>query len=73
MICFSIDNGSNNNVGGSYYSARQAVCKFALHHIDMVSCVHRKCQTRAGVPGEVNMTLECVTITCSKFANRVMV
>ena len=71
MICIAIDNGSANAVGGSYYSAHQAVGKFAEHHIDMVSCVHRKCQTRAGVSADVNKTLECVTITDSKF-NRVL-
>ena len=49
LICITIDNGSNNTVGGSCYSAHQAVRRFAEHHIDMVSCVHRKCQTRAGV------------------------
>ena len=42
------------------------------HHIDMVSYVHRKCQTRAGVSGDVNKTRECVTITDSKFSNRVL-
>ena len=42
MICISIDNGHKNTVGGSYYSADQAVSKFAEHHIGMVSCVHRK-------------------------------
>ena len=67
MICIAIDNGSNNIVGGSYYSAHQAVGKFAEHHIGMVSCVHRKCQTRAGLSGDVNKTLECVIITDSKF------
>ena len=41
--------------------------------IDMVSCVHSKCQTRTGVSGDVNKTLECVTITDSKFSNRVLV
>ena len=64
----SVDNGSDNTVGGSYYSAHQAVIKFSEHHIDMVSCVHRKCQTRAGVSGDV----ECVTITDSKFSNKVL-
>ena len=44
----TIDNGSNNTVGGRCYSAHQAVSRFPEHHIDMVSCVHRKCQTRAG-------------------------
>ena len=72
MISIAIDNGSNNTVGGSYYSAHQAVSKLAQHHIDMVSCVHRKCQTRAGVSVDVNKTLECVTITDSKFYNRVL-
>ena len=72
MICIAIDNGSDNTVGESYYSAHQAVGKFAKHHIDMVSCVHRKCQTRASVPGDINKTLECVTITDSKFSNRVL-
>ena len=48
-----LTNGSDNTVGGSYYSAHQAVGKFAEHHIDMVSCVHRKCQTRAGVSGDI--------------------
>ena len=56
-------------VGGSYYSAHQAVRKFAERHIDMVSCVHCKCQTRAGVSVDVNKKLECVTITDSKFSN----
>ena len=73
MICIAIDNGSDNTVGGSYDSVHQAVGKFAEHHIDIVSCVHRKCQTRAGVSGDVNnKTLECVTITDSKFSNRVL-
>ena len=72
MICIAIDNGSHNTVGGSYYYAHQAVGKFAEHHIDMVSCVHRKCQTQAGVSGDVNEMLECVTITDSKFSNRVL-
>ena len=45
---------------------------FAEHLIDMVSYVHRKCQTRAGVPGDVNKTPECVTITDSKLSNRVL-
>ena len=36
-------------LGGSCYSAQQAVSKFSEHHIDMVSCVHRKCRTRAGI------------------------
>ena len=71
MICTDIDNGSDNTVGGSYYSAHQAVGKFEEHHIDLVSCIHRKCQTRAGVSGDVNKTLECVTITDSKLSNRV--
>ena len=69
MICIAFDNGSNNTVGGSYYSTHQAVGKFAENHIDMVSCVHRKCQTRAGVSGYVNKTVACVTITDS---NRIL-
>ena len=73
MICIAIDNGSDNTVGGSYYSVHQAVGKFSEHHIDMVSCVHLKCQTRAGVSGDVHKTLECVTITDSKFSDRVLV
>ena len=72
MICIAIDNDSDNSVGGSYYSVHQAAGKFAEHHVGMVSCVHRKCQTRAGVSGDVNKTLECVTITDSKFSNRVL-
>ena len=47
MICIAIDNG-RNVVEGSY-SAHQAVSKFAEPHIDMVSCIHLKYQTRAGV------------------------
>ena len=74
MICIAIDNGSDNTVGGSYYSAHQAVGKFAENHIDMVSCIRRKYQTRAGVSGDINKTLECVTITVtdSKLSNRVL-
>ena len=30
-------------------SAHQAVSRYAEYHIDMVSCVHRKCQIRAVV------------------------
>ena len=68
-MCITIDNGSNNTVGGSYYSAHQAVGKFAEHHIYMVSCVDRKCKTRAGVSGDVNKTLECFTKADSKFSS----
>ena len=56
---------------GGRYSAHQAESKFAEHHIDMVSWVSRKCQTRAGVSGDGYKTLECVTKTDSKFSNRV--
>ena len=73
MICIAIDNGGNNTVGGSCYTAHQAVSKFAEHYIDMISCVHRKCQTQAGVSGDVNKTLECITLTDSKFSNGVLV
>ena len=38
----------------------------------MVRCVHRKCQTLVAVSGDVNKTLECVTITDSKFSNWVL-
>ena len=72
MICIAIDNGSYNTAEGSCYPAHQAIGKFAEHHIDMVSCVYRKCQTRAGVSGDVNKIPECVTITESKFSNRVL-
>ena len=66
-----IKNGSNNTIGGSCYSAHQAVARFPEHYNDMVSCVHRKCLTRADVSGDVYETLECVTKTDSKFSNRV--
>ena len=72
MICIAIDKGSDNTVGGSYYSAHQAVGKVSEHHIDMVSCIHCECQTRAGVSGDVNKMLECVTITDSELSNRVL-
>ena len=72
MICIAIDNGSDNTVGGGYYSAHQAVGEYTEHNIGMVSCVHRKCQSRTGVSGDVNKTLECVTITDSKLSNRVL-
>ena len=67
MICITIDNGTNNTIGRSCYSSHQALSKFAEHHIDMVSCVHRKCQTRAGVSGDVHKTLACVTKIDIKF------
>ena len=63
---------SNNTIRRGYYSAHQAVGKFAERHIDVVSCIHRKCQTRAGVSGDVDKELECVTITDSKFSNTVL-
>ena len=31
----------------------------------MVSCVHRKCQSRVGVSGHISKSFECVTITDS--------
>ena len=73
MISTAINNGRNNTVGRGCYSAHQAASKFAEHNIDMVSWVDRKCQTRAGVSGDVYKTLECVTKTYSKFSNRVLV
>ena len=73
MICIAIDNDSNNTVGGSCYSAHQDVKKFVKHHIDMVCCVHRKCQTRAGVSRDIIKSFDSVTITDSKFSNRVLV
>ena len=69
VIALPLSMMSNNTVGGSYYSAHQVVSKFVEHHIDMVSCVHHKCQTRAGVSGDINKTFEGVTITDSKFSN----
>ena len=72
MICIAIGNGSNNTVGSSCDSAHQAVRRFAEHHINVVSCVHRKCQIRADVSGEVRKTFECV-ITDSKFSSTVLV
>ena len=72
MICIAIENGSDNTAGGSYYSPYQDVGKFVEHHIDMVSCGHHKCHTRAGVSGDINKTLECATITDSKLSNRVL-
>ena len=73
MVSIAIDNGRHNTVGSGCYSAHQAVSKLAEHNIDMVSWVSRKCQTRAGVSGDVYKTLECVTKTDSKFPNRVLV
>ena len=55
MISIAIDNVRHNTVGGGCYSAHQAVSKFVEHNIDMVSWVSRKCQTRAGVSGDVYM------------------
>ena len=74
MQCITIDNGSNSTVGGSCYSAHQAESIFAEHHNDMVSCLHRKCQNRAGVSGDINKLFECVNfLTYSKFSNGVLV
>ena len=42
---------------------------FAEHHIDMVSCIHCKCQTRAGVPGDVNKMLELTVSFLIEFWN----
>ena len=65
MICIAIDNGSNNTVGGSCYFSHQAVSIFVEHHIDMVSCVHHKCQTRDGVSGDVKGIIPRHTTTIS--------
>ena len=59
MICIAIDNGSDHAVGGSYYFAHQAVGKFAEHHIDMVSCVHR-----AGVSKMYRLGGELNSVIC---------
>ena len=69
MICIVIDNGSNNTVGESCYSSHQAVSKFAEHQIDLVSCVHRKCQIRAGVSVDVNKMLACAKEHIYKWGN----
>ena len=37
---------------------------------DMIICIGRKCQTRAGVSGDIIKTLECVTITDSTHRER---
>ena len=55
MICITIDNGSNNTeLQAATRSVHQAVSRITEHRIDMVSCFHRKCQTRAGVSGDIN-------------------
>ena len=68
----TIYNGSNNTMGRCCYSANQAVSRFAEHHIDMVSCIHCKCQTRDGVSWDINKSFECVIITDSTVSNRVL-
>ena len=74
MLCITIDNDSNNTVERSCHSAHQAVSRLTECHIYMmISCVHRKSQCRAGVSGDINKSFECVTITDSKFYNRVLV
>ena len=73
MICISVENGSNNTVGESCYSAHQAVSRFVDDHINMVICVHYKCQARAGVSWNFNKSSECVTITDSNFSNWVII
>ena len=60
IICVAINNSSKKTVGGSCCSAHQA------EHICLspqwISFVHRKCQTRAGVSGDINKSFECITI-----------
>ena len=46
---------------------------FGTPHCYMVSCVHRKCQTPAGVSEDVNKFFGCATGADSKFYNRVLV
>ena len=73
MICLTIDKGSNNTVGESCYSAHQAGSRFEEHLIVWpYSCVHCKCQTRAGLSGDINKSFEGVTITDTKFSKRVL-
>ena len=73
MICITFDNGSNNTVGGGCYSAHQALSRFEEHHIDMINCIRLKCQSWDGVSGDINKPFECITITDSKFSNRILV
>ena len=73
MICITIDNGSTNTVGGTGYSAHQAVSRFAEDHIELFSYVHRKCKTQAWVSGDINKSFECVTIANSKLSDVVVV
>ena len=68
MICITIDNDSNNIVASSCYSDHKAENRFAEDYIDIVSCVHHNCQTRAGVSRHNNKSSECVTIADSKFS-----
>ena len=53
----------------SCYSAHQAVNT----HIRQTTFAHRKWPTGAGVSWDINNSFECVTITDSKFSNRVLV
>ena len=72
MIRIAIDIGSNKYCWRKLLLFSSSCKQFEEHHIGMVSCVHRKCQTRDGVSGDVNKMLECVTIIHSKFSNRVL-
>ena len=66
VICITVDNSSDNTVGGSCCSVHQAVNGFPEDHIDMISSVHRRCQTRASESGHINEPSECVTIAGDK-------
>ena len=73
MICVTIDNGRNNTVGESCSSAHQAASRFVEYHIDVLNFVLRKCLTGACVSGDINKSFQFVTITDSKFSNKVLV
>ena len=73
MICIIVYNESHITAGWSCHSAYQAVSRFMEDHINMVSCGHRKCQTRAGVSRNIIKSFEFVSVTDNKFYNRVMV
>ena len=68
MICITIDNGSNNTVGGSCYSACIAESRFMEDYIGIVSCALRKCRTLAGISGHSNKSYESITAAGSKLS-----
>ena len=70
-IRITVDNSSNNTVGGSCHPTHQAAVWFSQDHRYIISWVHCKRQTGVCVSVNINKSFNCVNITDSDFPDDV--